>query len=335
MHHLLAKLGADPAPELCYKPANAFKTAEHAMTKHPLALSLILGLAGMNAHAATSSSSASVSGAVGTKDGIPVVCTDGGGAPAPICLNSMLDGTTGSTATVLGSYSAPGASFTARASASSTAPTELHAVVELTASGGPSRAEEIWRGRASVSTMMDLIVAPTSPADVGMAVDLTLTYRFDGSLVQTGTNVLSVSANVMALGFPDSFSNGVSCVPDGAGHCNMPVIHTTYGSTFTFGALLQTTAEIRVIPSSPLGYSANAVADYSHTLGLVGATLRDSKGNVLAGWSLEDADTSAVLVSSPVPEPGSWALMLAGLVGLAGLSRASGLGRAAGRRQAR
>ena len=67
-----------------------------------------------------------------------------------------------------------------------------------------------------------------------------------------------------------------------------------YGS---IGALLQTTAEIRVNPGRPTGYSAHAVADYSHTLGLVGATLRDSKGNVLAGWSLADVDSGAILKS--------------------------------------
>ncbi|WP_457418397.1 PEP-CTERM sorting domain-containing protein [Roseateles sp. P5_E7] len=32
-------------------------------------------------------------------------------------------------------------------------------------------------------------------------------------------------------------------------------------------------------------------------------------------------DSGAVLVSSPVPEPGAWALMLAGLASLMGLGR--------------
>lgn len=72
------------------------------------------------------------------------------------------------------------------------------------------------------------------------------------------------------------------------------------------------------------GQSFNLTADYGNTVVLTSIDLYDANDNLLSDWTMVETDTGAPLFNDfgrltpvmpppPVPEPGSWALMLGGL----------------------
>jgi hypothetical protein len=72
-------------------------------------------------------------------------------------------------------------------------------------------------------------------------------------------------------------------------------------------------------------------ADYGNTIVLEDVQLLDENNVALSAWSLEDnlsGDTVfdqtgrlAPVIPSPIPEPGTWALMMAGLFAVSGVAR--------------
>jgi hypothetical protein len=76
--------------------------------------------------------------------------------------------------------------------------------------------------------------------------------------------------------------------------------------------------------SVPAGSNFTMTADYARTVVLESVELYDEQDNRLTEWSMVDADTGTTLFedgqrlvplmpAAPIPEPGSWALMAAGL----------------------
>lgn len=89
-----------------------------------------------------------------------------------------------------------------------------------------------------------------------------------------------------------------------------------------------TSAFVLLTPGDlPEGGGTTITANYSRTIVLESVELYDTDDNPLSGWSLEDNDTGTtlfdaggrlvpVLPAAPIPEPGTWAMMLGGLASL-------------------
>lgn len=81
-----------------------------------------------------------------------------------------------------------------------------------------------------------------------------------------------------------------------------------------------------------VGDGATITANYSRTIVLEGVDLYDADDNLLSDWSMVDTDSGTtlftdagrqvpVLPSLPIPEPGTWAMMLGGLLSLGWMQR--------------
>lgn len=71
-----------------------------------------------------------------------------------------------------------------------------------------------------------------------------------------------------------------------------------------------------VLPSGPL-----TLADFSSFSGEIGYRGGDAGGPEYAFWRIENVGSLDLRAVSAVPEPGTWALFAAGLIGVAGLAR--------------
>lgn len=82
------------------------------------------------------------------------------------------------------------------------------------------------------------------------------------------------------------------------------------------------------------GAGATLTANYSRTIVLEGVDLYDADDNLIDEWSMVDAESGetlfteagrqvAVLPPAPIPEPGTWALMVAGLAAVGWSARRS------------
>ncbi len=80
------------------------------------------------------------------------------------------------------------------------------------------------------------------------------------------------------------------------------------------------------------GDGTTITANYSRTIVLEDVTLFDADDNLLSGWSMIDSESGTtlftdagrqvpVLPSAPIPEPGTWAMMLGGLASIGWLRR--------------
>lgn len=89
-----------------------------------------------------------------------------------------------------------------------------------------------------------------------------------------------------------------------------------------------TSAFVRLLPGDlAVGDGTTITANYSRTIFLEGVDLYDANDNLLSDWSMVDTDSGTtlftdagrqvpVLPTLPIPEPGTWALMLGGLLSI-------------------
>jgi hypothetical protein len=89
-----------------------------------------------------------------------------------------------------------------------------------------------------------------------------------------------------------------------------------------------TSAFVRLLPGDlEVGDGTTITANYSRTIYLEGVDLYDADDNLLTDWSMVDTDSGTtlftadgrqvpVLPAMPIPEPGTWALMLGGLLAM-------------------
>lgn len=94
-----------------------------------------------------------------------------------------------------------------------------------------------------------------------------------------------------------------------------------------------TSAFVQLMPGDlAQGDGTTITANYSRTIVLEDVALYDADDNLLSGWSMTDSETGTtlftdagrqvpVLPSAPIPEPGTWAMMLGGLASLGWLQR--------------
>lgn len=85
----------------------------------------------------------------------------------------------------------------------------------------------------------------------------------------------------------------------------------TFGSDIDVSLQLFVTADVNAVDG---GATGRALADYGHTMSWGGLSqVRDSSGNLLTGYTAVSAG-SGFNFATPVPEPGSGVLLLAGLL---------------------
>jgi hypothetical protein len=160
---------------------------------------------------------------------------------------------------------------------------------------------------------MTLSVAPPTPADLGLPVDLQQRFVFSGTQSQSATGAAVAESNVRAFGSTLG-QQAIECVPDAAlpGTC-LVTIATAYGDVFPYTVMLQTDNRV-LVPDSAAAYSGSAEADFRHTLTWVGADVLDpTSGTPLEGWTLRAVDEDIVLFSSAVPEPPAALLTVLGI----------------------
>jgi hypothetical protein len=89
-----------------------------------------------------------------------------------------------------------------------------------------------------------------------------------------------------------------------------------------------TSAFVQLVPGDlAVGDGTTITANFARTIVLEGVDLYDADDNLLTAWSMVDTDTGTtlfteagrqvpVLPPAPIPEPGTWALMLGGLASM-------------------
>jgi len=218
------------------------------------------------------------------------------------------------------------ASMTFTGSGAAEAPSEslLRARASLTASGDAFDGSNthFWFVGASAGVETRLLLAPPAPADLGAAVSFAPIYRFTGTVASTPSGDVSTVAGARVRAASMLGEQGLSCVtlPGDPDHCQMTALPVVFGTAFPYETWLDVTVSVRAMPGSGVAYGAMLAADYSHTLQLVGAEVRDSKGALLPQWSLMLAQGNSVLISQ-VPEPASGLLAALGVFGLTVLAR--------------
>lgn len=288
------------------------KRSEARRRAAPWLAGLALVLAPLAASAASYISSASVGGLMGSAGAFPVLCS------TLTCNSSSFGAVAGGVASVTGAMNDGTQAFDGWASTWASSLTTLHAGAGFEVTGAAGGSEHHWF--ANASTLVDTVIAltPARPEDVGVATDLVLSYRFDGSTSSSGSGAVTLTASGRVFASVTG-QQSVECLPDPAlpDHCTITIRGFVYGDSVDYGVMLQAVATAVSDPGDGLAYAGTVAADFRHTLALTGAAVLDGKtGAALQGWTLSAPGEGVVLFTSPVPEPAGWALMLAGLGGL-------------------
>jgi len=145
-----------------------------------------------------------------------------------------------------------------------------------------------------------------------------------------GTATSDVEAG---LNFSTSDPNGLSYNPrtsQGSALWITPAYQVNWGVPFDISADFYG-GMTTYVSQKPDGSTYTATGDYADTLDLNGIQVFDPNGRPVSGWSITSASGTQYPLSSPVPEPGSLAL----LAGIASLSTLIGCRRRRTRREQR
>jgi len=108
-------------------------------------------------------------------------------------------------------------------------------------------------------------------------------------------------------------TNGVATIP----------LSFTFGQQFEFGIYFYALAQILTANGWTTGAAASA--DFSHTAILNTITVRDSSGNLLSDFTITSGSGTSYTPTGVVPEPGTFCLVVIGLVGLIARKRSRAL----------
>jgi hypothetical protein len=168
----------------------------------------------------------------------------------------------------------------------------------------------------ATGTLVESLTIAAPPGTIGTNGQLMLGWDVTGSSSNgtSGDARLSINARTSAS-LPNTNSLTPSITSNGRYLLSSPI-------SFTFGQAFDLTISSTVFAA--VGYdntsngrsdpfSDSASADFLHTAILSSVGVRDSAGNALANFTITTGSGRAFLVAAPIPEPESYATMLAGL----------------------
>jgi hypothetical protein len=161
----------------------------------------------------------------------------------------------------------------------------------------------------------------TIPGPTGGLGKMMMGWKVTGSSSSgtSGDARLGISARTSAS-LPNTNSQTTSITSNGIYFLQNPI-------SFTFGKAFDLTIESTVFAAvgydntssaGPVTFNDSASADFLHTAILSSVVVSDSAGNALPKFTIITGSGRAFPAAAPIPEPESYALMLAGL-GLLGI----------------